>query len=124
MTNTHTLVAKLLTSVLMVGGIALCLSGTSGFLNAQLTGGGSTIMDTQTGGDPMIVGGDLAVHAAAPQKSNGVQIVLGMLLFMLGFGLHALFIMKNERPVHVTGIKNRKGGLKKEYTDFFWIQKL
>lgn len=67
-----------------------------------------------------------ATHAAAPARteSGATMIVAGMLLILAGFGLHAMYVVRQERPVRVTQKKKKKSPKKSGYIEYFWMKKL
>ena len=99
----------------------------SSFANEMVSGPGTLLESSeftlhQAG--PILVQGPL--HAAAVPPSIAWQMILGMLLIFLGFGLHALFVVRNEKPLRSPGLPKRRidrsdlGG-NRGYLEVFWI---
>lgn len=91
----------------LVGGISLSISRS--FTVASLTQGGTTLIDISTYSSIQKLHSAATVMTPNYQSAEaGVQLIIGILLILLGFFLHAFARMqKGERPVHIT-IKPKK----------------
>jgi hypothetical protein len=91
----------------LVTGIALSAQGGLGTLNGSMTSGGGVLLTNyrQPSAEPMLMQGDL--HGAAslvPAYESAAaarQLVMGMLLILFGFFLHAFTMSNGERSVRV-----------------------
>jgi len=121
-----------------VAGIALLITGGSVNYKAQLvenlTSGGTTLhMQEQLNDEvvPMFKPVPEQLHGAATDLSAAVEssvlLILGMLLLLIGFGLHALFTMRDERQVHIsTAKRNKQDDLqprRRRYLEIYWLEK-
>jgi hypothetical protein len=105
----------------LFAGIALVIQGGIGTLKADLTGVGSTVLAYEN----QIID-DGALHGAAfvplyESAAAGMQLAVGVLLIVLGFFLHALFMAGDERRVRVHAVDKPKLVLQKQ-PQWFWIE--
>lgn len=123
---------KLLAASFLFAGIICTLAGSTNAVTASLSGQGSTIVFE----DPLAIPWtpmEQELHAAAPetQGENVVgQIALGALFIALGFGLHALWVIRERDewpvPVHAGSGKKLakpKRPRKKRKMDVIWIER-
>lgn len=119
-------------ATLLVAGTFLLLLGTRQTLHAleaqQQIGQGSMVLQ-QIGGEAALLPDPY--HGAAPQglreESGAGLIVLGLILFLLGFGMHALLVIRKEHPVPVKRAPRRKVARKTapqniEVLEVFWME--
>lgn len=131
MSNTHKhTVLSYLNASLVLAGLGLLSAGSKHTLRAQLwpqSGQGAL-----AGQAPEVAVGrhelwQGVAHAAAPAAADlGPLLLLGMLLILLGCFLHALLVLKNERPLPVQ-MKRKIGredtNVIQEYLEIFWIRR-
>jgi len=117
---------KITCSSLILAGLALMGQGSTA--EVLMTGQGSDVFVAPSAGPSMFVQGP--IHAAPIPAPNGIgaQIVVGMLLILLGFGIHAFFVLQHEKPIRVQkSTKKKKGkGRKKKTSEGFgivWVQR-
>jgi hypothetical protein len=83
---------------------------------ASLTAPGSTVMDRAATAGIQLHQAASAVPNVYQQADAAIQLVMGILLIVLGFFLHALARMQNgERPVHITVKPKKKRQM------WFWV---
>ena len=123
--NTHTnRVTDIITTAMVVaGGLIAAFAPQSEATQAQITHQGS--LNTS------------ALHSASnppfeqsivEREDVGPQLALGMLLVLLGFVLHALFVLRHEKPVTNTKLPPRTIDGKdltvhQKYFESFWIER-
>lgn len=110
-------ILRLLTSTVLVAGIMLTIGNSFIYTKADLTG-----MDADISLHPAatsIIKTPAVVTSVLPayEKANAAdELVVGILLIMLGFFLHALAVSREERNVHIT-VKPRK-----KLREWFWVE--
>ncbi|MDO8648229.1 MAG: hypothetical protein Q7R81_00420 [Candidatus Peregrinibacteria bacterium] len=113
MSNTHTdqLVAvaqRWAVVSVLVAGIVAVVGGTTQGMSAQMTGPGATVQSAKSV-TPTIQ--QWTLHSAAvellPQTNASALLAVGLLLIIGAIFLHALFLIRRERPVHVTVVKRK-----------------
>ena len=108
---------------LTVSVILFLFSGSRGSLAAQVSGQGSTFLTPPVVEEFSLEQGP--VHSAAmvePKVSGKKEFVIGMLLILLGFGLHAMFVTKREQSVHITTKKHPRKKGKSHYWEWYHIE--
>ena len=111
-------VLRLLTSTVLVAGIMLTIGNAVIYTNADLTGGGATVSLHPAA--TSLIKAPVAVTNVLPayEKANAAdELVVGILLIMLGFFLHALVMSRDERNVHITVKPSRR-----KIREWFWIE--
>ncbi|HVW66304.1 MAG TPA: hypothetical protein VHA78_01070 [Candidatus Peribacteraceae bacterium] len=111
-------ILRLLTSTTLVAGIMLTIGNAFIYTQADLTGGGATVSlhpaATSMLKTPAVVTNVLPAY----EKANAAdELVVGILLIMLGFFLHALVMSREERNVHITVKPSRR-----KVREWFWIE--
>lgn len=118
-TNTHSPRKIAGNALIALGAISMALGSQlqmEAQLLGQLSGQGSAMVEHMAG-EPMLLQ-QSSVHAAAlaPESSAGI-LAFGMLMMLLGFGLHAWIVLQNDtyedRTVRVHAAdpsKNTKAG--------------
>jgi hypothetical protein len=118
----------LTTALLLFGGLTLMASSADSTLNAQLSGHGSSVL-TQSSSDLQLINGSghMAAFDEAPGLSAGMELLFGILLILLGFGIHMLLVLHQEQPKRLAQILNlpkthhkKKSGFYR-YTEWMWI---
>lgn len=91
----------------LITGITMAFSANAQLLHAQLTGQGSDILEAPPSSLQIMQGPALPLHNAAFAEQYAVAVagqnlVIGILLILLGFFLHAFILAHNERrvPIH------------------------
>ncbi len=112
----------------VLAGVLLMALTTVADLRAELTGQGSNVLvQQQASGAPRLE--PAPFHGAAfeeEERGAGFQIILGMLLILLGFGLHAILTARRERPVAVHGAKPKlaERGIGIATVERIWIRRI
>lgn len=102
-------VYHLFTGLVLVSGIVLTVANGMMYTSAQLTGGGASLHDAAP----------VAPFIAASEYANaGTQMVMGILLILLGFLLHALLVARDERSVPITVVPRSR----LQSPKWFWIE--
>ncbi len=105
------IIYRLCAAVALVTGSALTIGKSLSFVKADLTGGGAQLM----------------VHAAAPAEaimevtekvSAASELIVGLLLILLGFCLHALLMAHDERTVPIRVVPRKT----LHSPQWFWIE--
>ena len=95
---------------------------------AQLTDQGSVLLIESTSDSESVPTLKLVpIHSAAPsmqsERDIAHQLIIGLLLFVAGFGFHALLIIRNERSVRVTAIRSTvKDKRKPKILTMYWME--
>lgn len=120
-------------SIFVLTGALVALAGSQMSLSAQLSGQGTAI-GTQHATELSWTTGE-AVMAAAPQQGNpSAVLAFGMLMMLIGFGMHSWYILNKQegRPVavHVRKHKAKKPQATKKSSrksrrqaDVIWIER-
>ena len=90
------------TSFIALGAIVVTI-GSQMSLNASLTNQGA-YLGTKQAGEPMWINQEIILPAASIESSNPAGVLaFGMLMMLIGFGLHALWTLrkKQETPVEI-----------------------
>lgn len=104
---------RLVSGFLMAMGAITMVIGSQVQMEAQLSGQGS-IIEKQVTRQPVELRQAVPMHAAAiamPKTSSSAGVLaFGMLMMLLGFGLHAWIVLQNEedRTVRVRAADPRK----------------
>ena len=113
--NTHTHPSTKIAGSAFLGIGAGIITLSSGYaLLGSISGQGSTIVE-KVASEPMFIQAQ-NILPAAPEVTQGTSagiIAFGMLMMLLGFGLHAFIVLRNrddERavPVHIADPSKRK----------------
>lgn len=123
------LAAKTLVALALTSGTALTILGSTARYNAQLAYGTHTTLfnDLASAQQPLLEEAPLdetPLHAAAAVADQyriaaaGWQLVMGLLLILFGFFLHALLVTREERSVRVTEAPK----VEKTRDRWFWIE--
>lgn len=133
MSHKHRRIAAHALIVLPIMAGFLLMAGGRSALRADLMTGDGTILSTDAGvRQPketlVLKPTPESMHAAAKgnARNAGVQLILGLLLVMIGFTMHVLFLMKDDRSVHITrmngsGIKRKSGAARA--LEAYWLEK-
>lgn len=112
---------------LMVAGFILLTLYSQEHISAQVVYGsqGAAVHAVDAGGASLW--NAERVLPAAPEGSNDLALIgLGMLFIVIGFGLHAMLTMRNERPVPVKvkedSTPKRQRDSRRQF-DVIWIEK-
>lgn len=85
------------TSLIAFGALIVTI-GSQMSLSASLTSQG-TYLGTQQAGEPMWIAQEVVLPAAAIESSNPAGVLaFGMLMMLIGFGLHALWTIQKNTP--------------------------
>ena len=122
-------ILSVLNALLVLAGILSLIVGTEEALQATLlfqTGQGAIAGQPVPSGDQFFVQG-ISLHPAAAVVPNmGPMLALGMLLILLGLTLHALVVLRNQKPETV-GLKRKIDGKDLhpilQYLEIFWIDR-
>lgn len=116
-----------LNALLVLAGILSLIVGTQEALQAALlprTGQGAIAGQAVPSGEQILAQGILMHPAAAVVPNMGPMLALGMLLILLGCTLHALFVLRNQKPEAVE-LKRKIGGQDLhpilQYLEIFWV---
>lgn len=110
-----------LTGLIVSSGVVLTMTSGTNYLQAELTGQGSTVIDAelhsaaQTPAQLQQGGSFVPLYERAYAAE---QLVLGILLIVLAFFFHGLVRARDEQPVHIT-VKQPK---KKKQPAWYWIE--
>lgn len=99
-------------------GIMLTIGNAAIYMKADLTGVGTTVH--LHGAATNIIHAPAVVTSVIPayEKANAAdELVVGILLIMLGFFLHALIVSREERKVHITAKPSRR-----TVREWFWVE--
>jgi|CXWL01.1.fsa_nt_gi hypothetical protein len=110
----------LVTALVLSLGIQLTVSNGMHYTKAQLTGVGSDIL-THPAASPLLKE-VFPTHSFVPlyeQATAADQMVVGILLILLGFFMHALLVSHGERNVRITAVPRQE---KPRTRTFFWIE--
>jgi hypothetical protein len=117
----HLSALKTSSVVSLITGITMAFSANAQLLNAELTGKGSSVIETPPSGLAIMQGPSLPLHSAAFAEqyeiaAAGQNLVIGILLILLGFFLHAYVVAQSERkiPVHE--------GHKSSTQRWYWVE--
>lgn len=99
-----------LVSAYMLGGLTIMATAEWSVLLGMASSPGSTL----AGLHPAAGLAEIAVHEAT-QANASMQLMFGILLFTLGGFMHAFYLLRHERPVHVT-VKPKKA------RTLFWLE--
>jgi len=120
-------ILSVLNALLVVAGILSLIVGTQEALQATLllqTGQGAIAGQSAPSGEQFLMQGISLHPAAAVVPSMGPMLALGMLLILLGCTLHALFVLRNQKPETVE-LKRKINGKDLhpilQYLEIFWI---
>lgn len=126
MSNTHNNTAlSVINAGLVIAGITMLVQGTKLSLWASSTSqsGQGTLAGQQFVGEAKLLQGIL--RPAAPATSSmGPELALGMLLILLGCALHALLVLRNQKPLNTSvthKVDSRDLGGIRRYMEVFWI---
>lgn len=100
----HTLL-RTLTVFALVTGIALTVSNAMTYSQARTAMVGSDVVLHGAATAPLLP--DVSIVPAYEKATAADQLVVGILLILLGFFLHALVLSREERKVHIT-VKPRR----------------
>ena len=120
---------SVLNALLVVAGILSLIVGTQEALQATLllrTGQGAIAGQSAPSGEQLLTQ-EISLHPAAAVVPNmGPMLALGMLLILLGLTLHALVVLRNQKPETV-GLKRKIDGKDLhpilQYLEIFWIDR-
>ncbi|HLD32671.1 MAG TPA: hypothetical protein VJB10_03740 [Candidatus Peribacteraceae bacterium] len=122
-------ILSVLNALLVLAGILSLIVGTQEALQATLllrTGQGAIAGQSAPSGEQLLTQ-EISLHPAAAVVPNmGPMLALGMLLILLGCTLHALFVLRNQKPEAV-GLKRKIDGKDLhpilQYLEIFWIDR-
>jgi hypothetical protein len=92
----------LLAAICIATGACMTLLNDVQFYQASLSGQGSTMVEHAAAPAVMKAAAGMTVVQAYEKANASAQLVEGILLILLGFFLHGLLRMRDERPVHIT----------------------
>ena len=132
-TNTHTPHRKLAGSALIALGFLTMALGSHMQMEAKLSGQGSILHEEVAGTEMMLKQAAGSAAVIAPENSAGV-LAFGMLMMLLGFGLHASIVLQKreegDRTVRVRAAdpaKKKKEGKTARKTrkplEVIWIER-
>ena len=118
-----------LNTLLVIAGIASLIVGTQDAMQANVlphSGQGAIAGQPAPSGEQFLTQG-ISLHPAAAVIPNMSPILaLGMLLIMLGCSIHALFVLKNQKPTTV-GLRRKVDGNDlnpiRQYLEIFWVSR-
>lgn len=133
----NALFGKLVSGSFLVAGMVLLIATSAQTMHAEslekLSNDGAQIiaLDYSRGIDTSVQHTlrPAAPHVITSTSTTGstVQIILGMLLVLIGFCIHALLIMRNERPVPVRIVNTDKsretGSVIRRALEVYWVEK-
>lgn len=110
--------ANLVTILTLTTGIAMTTLHGQSYVQASLSGQGSTVFDQPMPEDvTMRPAATIDVPAGYVRAHAAQQFVLGILLIVLGFFIHGLIRMRDEQRVHIS-VKPRK----RQKQRVFWME--
>lgn len=116
-------ILRILTALTLVSGISLSVANTAPSLQGEVTGQGSSLelhpAATETVKNTLPPQMQIATAIYQPANASD-ELVVGILLIMLGFFLHALVLSRESRKVHVTSIPRKEA--KPRTRDLFWVE--
>lgn len=115
------LILHLFTALVLALGIQLTVSNGMHYAEAQLlTGVGSDVL-THPAATPLLkeVFPTSSFVPLYEQATAADQMVVGILLILLGFFMHALLVSHDERSVRITAVPRKE---KPRTRTFFWIE--
>lgn len=112
MSNTHTTpFEKCISYSFLIAGMVTLIVASQQALYAQeltrLTAGGAYTtnfeQEVELSGSQLAIAAPVQLHAAAAQQpaSASAQLIIGMILVLFGFFVHAMMVMRHERPIRV-----------------------
>lgn len=113
-------VLRFATAATLMTGIFLVFGGSGMRMKAQLSGHGSTVMTNMTTEAETMLHGAAADPALANVAAAQQNLVIGILLILTGFLLHALMTERGERTVRVKEVP-RKSPKKAKKEELFWM---
>lgn len=120
----HLTTRTLGTGLMVLGALIMAFSSQTS-LNANLTEQGS-VAGAMTIGDPMWTQGH-AVLPAAPIAANGMgTMALGMLLVLMGLGMHAYWTLRvrsGDRMVPVKQAKKKADRKSRRQMEVIWVER-
>lgn len=105
---------RIFTALVLDTGIALTIGNSISYARAELTGGGANLLMHAAAGIPA----PEPVMAVYRRAYAAEDMVIGMLLILMGFLLHALLLAKDERTVPITVVPRKRLQAPK----WFWIE--
>ncbi|MDP7069078.1 MAG: hypothetical protein QF815_01005 [Candidatus Peribacteraceae bacterium] len=115
---------RILANSLMALGAATTAVGSQKGLGAQLSNQGTNLVQRYAN-EPMLMGRE-AVMPAAMEQGNGFGIIaFGMLMMLLGFGLHSLIVLRNQEVERTVPVKQKKKSPRssRRQMEVIWIER-
>lgn len=111
-------------STLMVLGAMTMAAGTQTELGADLTHQGA-VLGTTVASEPMWIQGQVVLPAATEPNGFGIMAV-GMLLMLIGLGIHAVWILRtknNDRRVPVRQAHKKSNRTSRKQMEVIWVER-
>lgn len=105
---------RILTALVLDTGIALTIGNSISYARAELTGGGTSLL-LHSAALPVPPEAIMHVYERAYAAED---MMIGLLLILLGFCLHALLMARDERNVPVTIVPRKRF----QTPRWFWIE--
>ena len=120
--QTFSFISEKIGTALVVLGALIVVAGSQMRLNAQLSGQGAYLEIQQAGYSMPIEEQPLLPAAIETARSTGM-LAFGMLMMLLGFGFHALIVMRqrDEKPVPVRVRKPQRTS--RRQMEVIWVER-
>ncbi len=127
-TDVQTTFHRIMAGSLLLAGFAVLTLATQTHLFAQATSQGSSLRNLPTAPDVRYEAAPTVLPAIPVSSgwSEGTLIVIGMVLILIGLGIHAALTLRTERPVHVTDVSGKKSegpSRLRRNIDVIWIER-
>jgi len=107
---------RLLSLIALVTGIGLSAGNALNVMGAELTGKGSMELHPAATTELPVT----AITAVYHPASASDELVVGILLILLGFFLHALILSRESRNVHISVVPRKEKEIRPK--ELFWME--
>lgn len=107
---------RILTALILDSGIALTIGNSISYARAELTGGGASLLIQSAG----LSTEHMHMAATYERVHAGEDMVIGILLILLGFCMHALLMARDEHSVRIRAVPRTRKKL--QSPQWFWME--